>query len=341
MSRTKTARKPAPRPQRQTVRPAAPAAMDVDDHVYEYRFPIPGHPLGGHAYIALRRHFETNLWAVTDGSAGTFPEQFWDGTRWQQIMPWVPTQTVYGWELDKAREEVPGLLEQGQAAHEAYQKALETVARIQAVAAVRPVPAAEEDAGTKATARHARPVEPVMEQAAVVPLGEVEAKVARAEANLAHMDKVVQETKPPAENDTVSIPAPCDRPDYQPEPPDPEPDNRLLSLKAQGIPANTEQETVALDVSRLHGPDQTALMPAVEADEPEVVVPPMPDHAPDEAPAAKPAFTPAFLGPVPLVTWRGGNLPASPLAGPDLRKKVCVATYTPTAGITVRLAKTP
>lgn len=98
----------------------------------------------------------------------------------------------------------------------------------------------------------------------------------------------------------ISVPAAVDVPGYRPEPPDPADAETILTPLAASISANTEQETVALPQARVHGPEDTALLPIVHVE----AIPPT------TAPAPMPPLPerPPLFMPLPPVTWRGGQL---------------------------------
>ena len=265
--------------------PSPAAATDLDGNVYEYRFPIPGHATGGHAYIAVRRCHDTGRWAVTDGQAGLCPEQFWNGQVWQPIMPWVPTARVYGWgSLDGARAQVPGLLATAEAAHLAYSEARQAAARVEALAAsILPE-----------------------ETPAVVTLHEVAVKVAEAQAEVGrrHAKPEVSVMAPPGDwlaKAQALADTPLTAPEAEAAIAAARDDVATLLAVAKGLAnlapeePDTEQ-TQLIDVAELRdltGNGETQAIPIITepevtpeaAPEPEFVIPPLPKTPPIICPA--------------------------------------------------------
>lgn len=277
--------------------------------VTEHLFPVAGQPAGEVRRILARRRGTTTKWGVFDDTLGS--HRFWADThRWYWTTS-APSDVVYPYTEQEARRlarllagqpALPGdELDAGylaaQAVHLEVQAAEEALAQ-----AVR---------NAEATAAAPDEVNVAKTPAAAVPLQD------RGPQTPPH-------SVPVAEDDSFTMPAPVDEPDYEPEPADMSHAEPLLSMKAQGIPANTEQDTVALPQARQLGPDDTTVLPAPDL---EVAytgpLPPLPE-------------VPPVIGPFPPIAW-GVPKPTDPLARPDLKKQVSAAEVARHKVIHVRL----
>lgn len=241
MTRTKTRQHPSPRRTRADRTVARASRKEV-------KFPIPGHALGPQACLMMRR--KAARWSVTDSFRGD-PAYVGTGEVWMELKPDTPDGDLYCWSEGQARALAARFVEQAVEIHRNSTALLAAARRIEALAAAM------------------APKEPMPP---VLTLHHVDARLREAQAEVDARATVLAPA--PVEPAGFTVPAAMDHPDYQPERPDPVAEVKVLSLKAQGISANTEQETVALDVRRVQGPDETAVFPVLAG------LPPMPPMPP-------------------------------------------------------------
>jgi hypothetical protein len=239
MTRTKTRQHPAPRRTRADRTVARASRKEV-------KFPIPGHALGPQACLMMRR--KAARWSVTDSFRGA-PAYVGAGEVWMELKPDTPDGDLYCWSEGQARALAARFVEQAIEIHRNSTALLAAARRIEALAAAM------------------APKEPLPP---VLTLHHIDARLREAQAEVDAQAKVAAPVKPAG----FTVPAAIDHPDYQPESPDPVAEVKVLSLKAQGISANSEQDTIPLDVSRIHGPDDTAMFQMLPD------LPPMPSTPP-------------------------------------------------------------
>lgn len=238
MSRTKTRQRPAPRRRTNASRK-------------EIRVLIPGHALGEQAFLLMRRR--AGRWSVTDSFRGA-PAFVGVGEVWRELKPDTAEADLYCWPEAKARALVRRFVEdavvvaRNNNALTAAAEAAETARRLEELAAA---------------------MTPGLVVPEVVSLQYMGERLREAEAEAAARSR---RAAPAAEG--ISVPAARDHPDWQPKRRDTVSLQQPLTLLGGSIPANWEDETVALDVLRVHGPAQTAVLPVVAQR------PPMPQYAP-------------------------------------------------------------
>lgn len=239
MPRTKSRQRPAPR------RTARPSRKEV-------KFLIPGHALGAEAFLMMRR--KGGRWAVIDTFRGG-PAFVGAGEVWQELEPETDASELYRWTEAEARALVAHfvadavVVARNNSALDATAEVIQTARRVESLAADMAPPE-------------------VMPQ--VLTLEQVAARLQVATAEVAARMGKAHAAEPAAAAE-FTVPAAMDHPDYRPESPDPAPDRGLLNLKAMGISANAEDETVALPLLRVHGAEVTAVLPQF---------PPMPSAPP-------------------------------------------------------------
>lgn len=213
--------------------------------------PIPGHARGKDAYLVIRRRGDR--WAVLDSFRGD-PAYVGAGELWAELAKAGSEAEVYRWSEVDARRLMARFVEhaveiaRNNNALDAAAEAAETARRLEELAAAM------------------APEQLVPEVVSLQYMGE---RLREAEAEVAARIR----RRPPVE-ESISLAAAMDHPDWQPPRRDTVSLQQPLTRLGADIPANWEDETVALDVRRVHGPEQTAVLPVVPQ------YPPMPEQPP-------------------------------------------------------------
>jgi len=215
---------------------------------------IPGHARGAEAFLMMRR--KGGRWAVLDTFRGD-PVFVGAGTVWVELKPDTPDVDLYRWTEAQARALTAHFVDDAVVVAR-NNRALDAAAEVVETA----VRAARTARRVESLAADMAPPE-VMPQ--VLTLEQVAARLQVATAEVAARMGKAHAPEPAA---GFTVPAAMDRPDWQPPKPDPTPDRRLLSRKAMDIAANCEDATVGLPLLRVHGPEATAVFPALPPDAP-------------------------------------------------------------------------